>query len=211
MLHLNRMQKICYDNLVQCRFINNLHSTLEKRLTNSFSPYSVDFQNVVSLDGCLGTLNECSASVAIRVFKGWVNGWATSDRYKNVEVKVLPCLFGCNNCKDSLDHYLICPHLFALWKFFIEDTSDDPLSRWGLSEPSKFKCNIIACIFSAYHAVRNELKACDEIIPENQIVLSAPLIRRNWSVFAASFKGEARVLAVQHSQFSLPSFLSFIS
>ena len=194
-----------------CRFTNNLHNTIEKRLSDSFNPFTVDFCDTVSLDGCLGALRECSVSVATRVFKGWVNGWATSDRYKNVEVKVLPCLLGCTNCKDSLAHYLICPHLFALWKFFVEDTSNDPLSRWGLSYPSKFKCNIIACIFSAYHAVRNDLKASAVVIPPNHDVLSAPLLRRNWSVFAESFKVEARELAVQHRRFSLPEFLFSIT
>jgi len=206
-----KMQKICYEELMNNRFLNNIRSTIVRRLSDSFNPFSVDCTNSVSLDGCFATLKECKVSVAIRVLKGWVNGWATSHRYKNVERKVLPCLFGCMSCSDSLNHYLICPHLFALWSFLIEGTPDDPLIRWGLLHPSKIQFHVVACIFSGYHAVRNDLRSNPVFIPHNMTVLTSPMLRRSWSVFADSFKVEARELAVQHRRFSLPEFLIFIT
>ena len=139
-----QMQQICYDALVRSCFPDNLQITLEKRLNNAFSPFSVDCKNVVSLSQCFCTLKGCKVSVAIRVFKCWINGWATSRRYGNNEGKILPCLFGCTDCVDSLDHYLQCPHLFALWSFLIEGSPEDPLIRWGLIYPSKPQFKIFA-------------------------------------------------------------------
>ena len=85
------MQKICYDNLMQSRFHDNIQDTIERRLKDLFSPDVVDFENVISLARCFATLKESKVSIAIKVFKGWVNGWATSYRYH--EDKLLPCLF----------------------------------------------------------------------------------------------------------------------
>ena len=199
-----------YTYLYTCTYIY-IQSTVSGRLNDSFSPYSVDFTSMVSLDECFATLKGCSVSVAIRVLKGWINGWATSHRYRNVERTVLPCLFGCMHGNDSLSHYLMCPHLFALWSFFIEGTPEDPLSRWGLTYPSKLKCHQIACIFSAYHAIRNDFRSNPGLIPNDLPVLPSPILRRAWGVFAESFKVEARELAVLHRQFSLPDFLIFIT
>ena len=94
--------------------------------------------------------------------------------------------------------------------FFIEGTSNDPLIRWGLLHPSKNQYHVVACIFSGYHAVRNDLRNNPVFIPHNETVLNSPLLRRSWSVFADSFKVEARELTVQHRRFSLPEFLIFI-
>ena len=204
-----QVQKICYDALIQYRFVDSLHHTIEKRLNDSFSPWTVDCTNHVSLSECFGTLKGCKVSVAIRVLKCWSNSWATSHRYH--EDKILPCLLGCTGCLDSLDHYLSCPHLFALWSFLIEGTSEDPLTRWALLKPSKAQFEIVACIFSSYHAIRNDLRSNPVFLEHNLRTLPSPLLRRARSVFADSFKVEARELAVQHRQFSLPEFLISIS
>ena len=61
--------------------------------------------------------------------------------------------------QDSLTHYSICPHLFALWSFLIGEVSSDPLIRWGLVSPNQQCIQQIACVFSGYHAVRRHFKA----------------------------------------------------
>ena len=66
----------------------------------------------------------------MKVVKSWCNGWATSNRYHG-DMR-LPCLFGCNNCSDSLPHYLPCPHLIAFWKCMIPSVHEDPSIRRGL-------------------------------------------------------------------------------
>ena len=70
-------------------------------------------------------LRECRVADAIKVFKCWVNGWATSHRYR--ENTLLPCLFGCSGCIDSVSHYLQCSALLALWRFLAcGNASEDP-------------------------------------------------------------------------------------
>ena len=204
-----KMQKVCYDNLMQARFSNNIHETIERRLNDLFSPHVVDCVNHISLERCLVTLKESKVSVAIKVLKCWINGWATSYRYH--EDKLLPCLLGCHNCKDNLEHYLVCPHLFALVSYLIEGVSDIPLIRWGLEYPSKINHAVVSCVFSGYHAIRTDLRDNPVFIEHNLRNLPSPVLRRAWSVFAQSFKVEARELGVQCHQFSLPDFLIFIS
>jgi hypothetical protein len=204
-----KVQKICYENLMQVHFLNNIHETIERRLNNLFSPHTLDFSNHVSLERCLATLKESKVSVVIRVLKCWINGWATSYRYH--EDKLLPCLFGCSGCKDNLNHYLSCPHLFALWSYLSEGVSDLPLIRWGLLFPSKINHAVVSCVFSGYHAIRNDLRDNPVFLEHNLRTLPSPILRRAWSVFAQSFKVEARELDLQTHQFSLPEFLNSIT
>ena len=203
------MQKICYECLMDCRFSNSLAGTVERRLNNSFNPYLVDCSNFVRLEDAFGILRGCRVSVATRVLKGWVNGWATSHRYH--ESVLLPCVFGCSCCADSLDHYLVCSHLLAIWSFFIDGTSAEPLVRWGLMHTTKLQCEIIACIFSGYHAIRKELRVHSSLLHNDMSILPSSILRRAWSVFAESFRVEARELGVPHRQFSLPDFLFSIT
>jgi hypothetical protein len=190
---------------MDCRFGNSLTDTVERRLNNSFNPYLVDCKNFVRLRDAFGILKGCKVSVATRVLKGWVNGWATS--HSHHEGVLLPCVFGCSNCADSLDHYLVCSHLFALWSFSIAFTSAEPLVRWGLMHTTKLQCEIIACIFSGYHAIRKELRVHSLLLHSDMSILPSSILRRAWSVFAESFEVEAREMGVHHSQFALSDFL----
>ena len=143
--------------LIEHRFCNNLEDTLERRLTSLFQPFTLDFLNAVCLPRSLRTLKTCGVSVSCKVLKSWINGWATSSRYH--EIKLLPCLFGCISCSDSMQHYMLCPHLFALWVFLAGGASEDPLVRWGLLGPNKLTMHYISCIFSGYHAIRHDLRS----------------------------------------------------
>jgi hypothetical protein len=204
------IQKVFYCKLIESRFSNTLHDTVERRLNTLFCPFVVDCKNQVNLERCFGVLKDCKVADAIKVIKCWVNGWATSHRYH--EDKVLPCLFGCSGCVDSLSHYLQCPPLLALWRFLTRgNTSEDPLIRWGLIQPNKVTFLYISCIFSGYHAVRRDLREFPVFLEFNQIVFDSAQLRRAWSVFADAFKVEARELALAHRQFSLPEFLISIT
>ena len=203
-----KMQKICYENLMQARFIDNIHDTIARRLCNLFEPHVVDCDNLISLDECCCILKQSKVATGIKVLKTWINGWATSYRFH--EAKLLPCLFGCQDCKDNLEHYLMCPHVYALTSYLTEGVSDLPLIRWGLQYPSKINHAVISCIFSGYHAVRSDLRANPVFIEHHIRILPAPIFRRSWSVYAQAFKTESRELAIQCRQFSLPEFLMFI-
>ena len=201
-----QVQRVFYNKLMEVRFGNRLRVTVERRLTHLFAPYFVDFGHLVVLDRCFRTLKECRVAEACKVLKCWTNGWATSRRYH--EDQLLPCLLGCRNDSDCLEHYLLCPHLFGLWRFLSGGLADEnPLIRWGLIHPNKLTLHYVACVFSGYHAVRRDFNASSCTSTDNRLVLTSAQLRRAWSVFADAFKVEARELALQQRQFSLPEFL----
>ena len=88
---------------------------------------------------------------AMRIFKTWVNSWATSSRFH--EAVQLPCLFGCADGLDQQSHYAMCPILFHLTAQCIH-VSEWPLERIGLCNPCSQSLKAVACVFSAYHAVK---------------------------------------------------------
>ena len=136
--------------------------------------------------------------------KTWSNGWATSSRYH--EGVILPCMFGCKSCIDNLQHYLQCPHLFALWSFLAGDISSDPLVRWGLIEPESNDFLQIACVFSGYHAIRREFKRKSEMFVNN---VNSHAFNSDWpgQYLLIHFCLEAREAKLTCRRFSATSFL----
>ena len=200
------IQKTVYKELVANKFGNTLNDTFERRLTSLFQPYELDFQQAILLDRCWVALKKCRVADAVKIIKTWSNGWATSSRYH--EGVVLPCLFGCKSCIDNLQHYLQCPHLFALWTFLAGSVSADPLKRWGLIAPEPNDFLQIACVFSGYHAIRREFKRTSEFFYNDQTSLTGPQIRVAWTVFASAFRVEACEVRIPCRHFSVASFLS---
>ena len=114
-------------------FSCSLKDLLVTRINMIFKPYDIDYHNVVKLDACLGTLKTMRCADSIRVWKTWINGWATSYRYHSTNL--YPCLLGCHGEPDDFSHYIRCSHLYALCRFLISNTSADPLTRYGLANP----------------------------------------------------------------------------
>ena len=132
----------------------------------------------------------------------WLNGWATTYRIKGDFFH--GCLLGCIDKPDSLAHYLMCPRICASVRYVVPSTSDDPLIRCGLCEPSKEIFLTTACTFHAYHAleaiINNEFDAC---IP-NHIDMTP-----YWIFFAQSFSAEAVERALSRTLFDPSSFLVY--
>ena len=108
---------------------------------------------------------------------------------------------------DELQHYLQCPHLFALWSFLAGEVSSNPLIRWGLMHPNNIAYLQIACVFSGYHAVRREFKGAHEILNINTCI-SGFQMRNSWAVFADTFIVNAREVSLNCRCFSVPSLFS---
>jgi hypothetical protein len=178
-----------------------LKSTLTRRIRSLFTPYDIDFVNMVKLDLCTSSLNSISVSDRTKVIKTWLNGWATTYRIKGDFFH--SCLLGCNNEPDSQAHYLMCPRIYASMRHVVPSTSGDPLIRCGLCNPSKESFLSVACTFFAYHALKarinNEFSAC---IPIN--VDMTPY----WIFFAQSFSAEAVERALSRTFFDPSSFLN---
>ena len=115
----------------------------------------------------------------------------------------LPCLFGCAGCKDDQTHYVQCPNLFALNKFFNAEESSGPLVRLGLVEPNVHQLMRICCTFSAYHATHHH--ACMQVINSN-LDFSDCHFKHFRSVFAEAFEAEARYFSFSWRRFSLQQF-----
>ena len=127
------VQKFIYKELITRRFQSPLEDIFQKRISEAFHNYVLDFDSTILLRQCFCTLRKVGCAAAVKVLKGWCNGWATSRRFQE-RVK-LPCVFGCCNEQDDLHHYLTCPHLYAIWSFLVGGVSSDPLIRWGLVKP----------------------------------------------------------------------------
>jgi len=130
--------------------------TLERKF-DSFDSLD-DFDVSLSAEGlsviCVH-LKKLGPRVAMGVIKTWANAWVTSHRMH--EPLLLPCIFGCPECRDELDHYLCCD---PLWTAVIscsfkqrELLWSSPVSRLGL-DGSVASLQMITIAFSCYHAIK---------------------------------------------------------
>ena len=142
----------------------------------------------------------------MRILRTWCNACATSTRYHHAVT--LPCLFGCRARKDSLTHYLQCPHMYALMKFFNSTTDSNPLIRFGLVNPNPERLSLICCSFAGYHAVRRNVRK-SSFAPVD-MELSYGDLRRFWTLFAEAFAAEAREHCIACAKFSVPEFVNFL-
>jgi hypothetical protein len=207
-IHYTALQKKVHTILMQAAFVDNedthLITLVQRRLTKLFSPYSVDFGGDVDLRGAFSLLSHLPQTDKLKVIKTWLNGWATSARMH--EDPILPCLLGCPGCYDSLNHYLQCPHLYTLCAYFF-NASQMPFIRIGIMEPELKNLKILACVFSAYHALKGQVRS--GLI--NARTDTGNDLHRHWSVFANALAAEAGERNVRFIVFSLPKLLSFIA
>ena len=101
--------------------------------------------------------------VAFMFLQTLANSWSTTYRYRNKDDTVLlPCIFGCEDCKDELKHYLQCD---PLWTTVLTCLHTDVKTitmgversqRLGIPNPDYIGILIIALMFKAYHALRND-------------------------------------------------------
>jgi hypothetical protein len=181
------LQKETYKELLNCTFQIDTKDHLEdlfmQRVSRMFSSYAIDFDTQVIPSECLGALRGLSPSLVVKVLKTWLNGWVTS--YRMTEPVLHNCLLGCRDCPDNLDHYLQCKHIFALTSFLIPATSSEPLVRFGLMQPCKEQCKVVACIFSSYHAVKRSIRESQFAGGGQNIDYSCgAALRYTWTLFA---------------------------
>ena len=113
------------------------------------------------------------------VIKTWANAWTTSLRMH--EAAELPCISGCQDCKDDLEHYLVCDPLWTIViscshgqsellqasphsKFGFPSCTFDLTAHGGLAQAQFDQMPIgdsspawwkrIAIAFSCYHAIK---------------------------------------------------------
>ena len=200
------IQKLVYraimDNVfpdVQC---DQLSMLCAARCAALFKPYDIFAGDGPNFPEAFEILEGVGGHISLKVVKTWLNGWATSHRMH--EDVVHDCLLGCQGAADSLNHYVVCPHMFAMLRYLFISVSDDPLIRLGIKSPEVFSLQVLSCLFSAYHALKSKVRG-------GRINLhSVSWLNDAWSVFAEVLKAEAGDLRLSSRSFSLPKFINFL-
>ena len=88
-------------------------------------------------------------------------GWATSVRMH--ESVLLPCVFGCLDCRDEVCHYLTCPILWQLAREALNlmETSFDVGHRLCLTEVNINRVRLLGYCHTLYHHIRNSSECFD--------------------------------------------------
>ena len=123
-------------------------------MRDTFQPYDLEGMDL-ELDTALSImLRSLRKHEAMRIIKTWCNAWATSARMH--EDTCLPCLFGCQDASDRMDHYIHCPFWFYLLLKLLSDSppSPLPLTRLALVDPSIPTLLAVSCSFVGYHALK---------------------------------------------------------
>ena len=96
--------------------------------------------------------------LSLMFVKTIVNSWSTSHRYH--ESVRLPCIFGCEGCQDTLEHYLTCDIIWtAACSALHLDTGWLNLlfpQRLGYPCPNNTHVILNAVMFKTYHCLRSD-------------------------------------------------------
>ena len=199
-------------NVIMMKYIfpnndqNQIKELVKERLTKVFRPYVIDLETDSVLDVAFDMLKQLKASDSMKVIKTWLNGWTTSHRMR--EDITFDCLLGCNEGRDTFSHYVMCPHLFHLMRYFLPNCSSCPLVRLGVAAPIRSSLLTLACTFSAYHALKSKVSAGSIRMQGDS---QTKIVKRlAWSVFAEAFAAEAGECHLNPRSFSLPKFINFL-
>ena len=98
-----------------------------------------------------------STAWATSIVKTWANAWTTSARMH--ETEVLPCLFGCADEPDELQHYIRCSRL---WHLVVRADRRDLLSfqpevavKLLFVNPSLSMARLVVTMFLTYHEIKH--------------------------------------------------------
>ena len=95
-------------------------------------------------------------------------------------------VLGCSDAHESLNHYALCPHMYAFQMFSFDGISDDPLISFGMIYPCAADFNLSSCLFSGHRALNSDIRA--GIIRMHQDGCNQSSWSCVWSVFAHVLK-----------------------
>ena len=107
-----------------------------------------------------------SSSQTTSIFKTLINSWATTYRYH--ESIKFPCIFGCTNSEDSLQHYLCCSPMWTLAASCASlptvFLSLSPSERLCLFNVNAQGLRLLGVVYRGYHALklghRDKIEQC---------------------------------------------------
>ena len=98
--------------------------------------------------------------------------WCTSVRLSTFQNR--PCIFGCEDSRDELCHYLVCPVLWqlALHTLRINESSIMFLNRICVSEPTQDKLKTLAFCHALYHScVKDTVCIAENGMPKSPYIV----------------------------------------
>lgn len=159
----NGVQTALYNKIVEVLFHDSIPNLLSRRMpvlsAGEVLPQGFDFE---TLRSCICKLPPYIVFVLIRT---WANGWTTS--YRMHEPQLLPCVFGCPQQNDSLQHYLCCERLWRALKTALRKTSSTVppilvrapiLSKLALMPASRENVVCICAITHTYHTIKHNYR-----------------------------------------------------
>ena len=106
-----QIQAIAYKHIFEAGFPNDLQAHVSKHVFKMLGA-DADSAAQFALDDTFKAMRKLRKHEAMQVIKTWVNSWSTSDRYH--EDVLLPCLLGCADKPDDLQHYIHCPRIWDI-------------------------------------------------------------------------------------------------
>ena len=153
--------------------------------------------SVLGVNGCIisqeqrvefiKVLGTCSQTVKTCFLKTIINSWSTSHRLS--EAVLLPCIMGCQECKDDLQHYLCCDPLWTMATCACGLPSSflslPPLERLCILSKSSYGLRLLSVVFRGYHAVRLGYRSLVDYSPatgrfESIYDLIIPMLKDMW-------------------------------
>ena len=116
-------------------------------------------------------------SVKSCYLKTIINSWSTSQRYH--EDVLLPCIFGCSDQKDCLEHYLVCD---PMWTCAVTASSLptsflslSPIERLCIFNPGPLGLKLLGLVYRGYHTLklghRGTIDRCIDCDDHSEIIL----------------------------------------
>ncbi len=116
---------------------------------------------VAELARVLSSVKQHAASC---VFKCIIGGWTTSHRMH--EPEKLPCIFGCGDGLDEINHYFLCSPLWQIASRAMQiEAPLDLARRLCTVSPTPESVRLLALVFSLYHFSKHRAKDLGGALP----------------------------------------------
>ena len=142
--------------------VNSLAVELHEKAKTTLLPLAPFDMPIGWFDGLHLELMKQTPYIKTCWLKTITGAWCTSSRLASVQGR--PCIFGCQDTRDELVHYLLCPILwqFARSSLKIDEESIHFLSRVCVSEPTSDKLKLLAFAHALYHCCVNDSSCMTE-------------------------------------------------
>jgi hypothetical protein len=115
--------------------------------------------------------------IVTAVLKTLLNAWVTARRFQDVEAR--HCKLGCADGDDCIEHYAVCPAVYAAWEDFCGLPSPSgPLGFLCLASESNHVMKLRMAFLFCIHSVILRLQATSDVASAHSLILQIRERRR---------------------------------